>query len=156
MSMYTYVCECTHTHTKSCCFSFNYFGNHSILLYKEPALLFMVAHYSFEWAIHHLFIEQAPYLMIRAFMITSPLPWTQVSGSIPATAIWDCRSLSVSSSFFLLTVSATPFAGSNSSLRLCSQLGETQGPSASLEALFLLILTSFHTAELSLTSIPGA
>lgn len=85
-------------------------------------------------------------------MINIPLP----IGSIPAMAIWDCRALSGSSSFFLLTVSATPFVGSNSSLRLCSRLGETPGPSASLEALSLLILTSFHTPELSFTSIPEA
>lgn len=45
--------------------------------------------------------------------------------------------------FFLLTISAATLVGSNSSLRL---QGETQDPSTSLDALFLLILTSFHIA----------
>lgn len=61
------------------------------------------------------------------------LPWCGHLG-LPAT---------LSLVFFLLTISAATVVGSNSSLRL---QGETQDPSTSVDALFLLILTSFHIA----------
>lgn len=40
MNTYTYTCKYTHTHIKSSGFSFNYFGDHSTPLHKEPCIPF--------------------------------------------------------------------------------------------------------------------